>query len=115
MNCNPDKNGLPVRHFLLGSKWMDPLLVCHFDTERHVSDLDLEVGRQTFNLKASVRTYKKEGFAFCLLALAWLACPFLHWHWSLLLQNSSVYRRPVETHSLVGLSNYQILGLSDDS
>jgi hypothetical protein len=41
-----------------------------------------------------------KAFVLCLLALALLAHPFLHWYWSLFLLDSSIYRRPAETLSL---------------
>jgi hypothetical protein len=45
------RNGsTPVRHFLLGLKWVVPLLVQTFEVGRHTSDLNLEVRRHTFNL-----------------------------------------------------------------
>jgi hypothetical protein len=43
-----------------------------------------------FCWKLILGQWKKEASALCLLVLALLAHPFLHWHWSLL-QDSSTY------------------------
>lgn len=51
-------------------------------------------------------------FVLCLFALPLPAHPFIHWHLSLLLWDSNIYRRLAGTFSLAGPSSYQILGLS---
>jgi hypothetical protein len=88
-----------------------------FEARRHAfnADLlswetnsDLERGKHNFNpdhliwenppltwtqllLKAYIRTWKEEAFPPRLLALALLGHPFLHWHWSLVLEDSRRY------------------------
>jgi hypothetical protein len=59
------------RHWLLNRiyKWEDTPLI--WVTPARIVDKDMEEGR----------------FALCLLALAMLAHPALHWHWSLLFQD----------------------------
>lgn len=83
MNYNPDMEGKPVRDYfcLVWSEWThsSPDLS---GRKIHTFDLNLEWGRQTFNLgqKACIRTWKKGAFALCLLVLYLPAHLSLHWH-----------------------------------
>ena len=47
MNYNPEMEGTPVRDFLLGLKWVNPLLAQTFEIGIHTSGLDLEAGEDT--------------------------------------------------------------------
>lgn len=44
MNNNPEMESTPGRDFLLGLKWVSPLLDQTFETGIHTSGLDLEAG-----------------------------------------------------------------------
>lgn len=83
MNYNPDMEGTPVRDYfcLVWSEWThsSPDLS---GRKIHTFDLNLDWGRQTFNLgqKACIRTWKKGAFALCLLVLYLPAHLSLHWH-----------------------------------
>jgi hypothetical protein len=37
MNYNPEMEGIPARAFLLGLRWVNPLLVQTFEVGRHIS------------------------------------------------------------------------------
>ena len=45
MNYNPEMEGTPVKDFLHGLKWVNPLLVQTFGVGRNTSNQDLEAGR----------------------------------------------------------------------
>lgn len=124
MNYNQEMESTPVKDFLFGLQWVNLFLFQTFEVGRHTSDLDLQVGGQhafgsdieigrhplIWALLSAGSLYKEEGrFALCSFVLTVLKHLFLPW--SLLLQDSSIYRGPAETPSLVGLRNYQILGL----
>jgi hypothetical protein len=49
---------------------------------------------------------KRKGLSLFACLPSLLAHPFLHWHWSLRLQDPSIDRRPAEILSLVGLRDY---------
>lgn len=94
-----------MRNFLLGLRWVNPLLDATFEVGKYKplililrqedTDLnfnsDLQAGKPTSNLLLSVpiRTQRKEAATLCLPALTLLASPFLHCHESLFLWNHS--------------------------
>lgn len=97
-----------------------PLLIWTFELGRHAFDLDFEIGGLTSNifnpglhlvLEDYIKIWKEEDAALCLLVLTLLASQFLHWHWSLLLRDYSIYWRPAETSSLEDWTTTGFLGL----
>jgi len=105
MNYNPDVESTPVRDFILGLQSVNPLVVQTFEVGTPTpliwmlrQQTGLYIGPHL--LEAHIRTGRKEALALCLPIIPLLAHPFLHWHRSLLLQDSSVYRRLAETFCL---------------
>jgi hypothetical protein len=45
MNYNPEMEGIPGKDFLLGLKWVDPLLIQTMEVGQHTVDPDLEARR----------------------------------------------------------------------